>query len=486
MVAAVIICSLAVRSFVAEYERNQPEYKVKAAMDELISDASSKDGFWEKYDLDEVDLSVYEENTDVKEEYLKLYREGDLEFKMKNGVYPENELHYIIRKDKTDLAEVVLKAEGEPVTRLTVFTSRVWEIEKISPIFEKTDYTLEIPEDFTVTANGVTLTKGESGENGLVKLTVAGVYREPVFNVTDGRGNTLLYAVKGNRVIPEYYDYTLVLPYTLEVTVNGEKNEGEARDDGFVTHEIYLLKKPEIKIIDLYGNEISYEGKSFDLTHTVILAPETFTVTVEGKAVPANAVKKTDNAEYELIANVVENLPQAAEYNVAVLKKDISIAVTDSKGNEIEVNTEEKLLDLMNAELLDSMPEELNVEIDVLSVAQSWSLFMSNDLKLADIKDLMHLDSYQYKAAKEYSTSIDRTFFSEHTLLDPAFTENEVKNFAWISEDCFSVEISFVKHMRLTKTGKKKDDPMNDRFYFVKSDGKWLFAAMKEVVTDGE
>jgi hypothetical protein len=39
--------------------------------------------------------------------------------------------------------------------------------------------------------------------------------------------------------------------------------------------------------------------------------------------------------------------------------------------------------------------------------------------------------------------------------------------------------------MRLTRTGALVDDPMNDRFYFVKKDGKWLIAAMKEVNVNG-
>lgn len=486
MAAAVTVCSLYVMGILKEYEANQPEHQVEAVIEQLVSDASSQKGFWEKYSLEDVIPSVYEKDTDIKGDYLKLYTENKLSYTAKNGIYPENELHYVIRKDKLELAEVVLKAEGEPITKLAVFSSRVWKIEEINPIFGAQDYTLQVPEDFKVTANGVEISEGEADENGLVQYTVSGVYREPEFSITDGRGNTLSYAVKGNKVFPEYYDYTLVLPHTLEVTVNGEKHEGMVREDGFILHEIYLLEKPEIKITDLFGNSIAYEGKTFDLTYTTILAPDSFTVSAENKPVPEEGVKLSANPEYELIAELVNDLPKQAEYSIAVLKKDAKISVTDSRGNEIEINTEEKHHDLMDAEILDSVPEEVSAEIDVLDVAQKWSLYMSNDFTFADISKLMLADSYQYKAAKDYSTSIDRTFFSAHTLLDPAFTENNVTNFTRITEDCFSVEVSFIKHMRLTKTGKQKDDPMNDVFYFVKSDGKWLFAAMKEVVTDGE
>ena len=67
-------------------------------------------------------------------------------------------------------------------------------------------------------------------------------------------------------------------------------------------------------------------------------------------------------------------------------------------------------------------------------------------------------------------------------LEDPAFTEISVTNYHQITEDCFSVDISFVKHM-LLRNGKKVDDHMNDRFYFVDQDG-WKLAGMKEIVGD--
>ena len=64
-------------------------------------------------------------------------------------------------------------------------------------------------------------------------------------------------------------------------------------------------------------------------------------------------------------------------------------------------------------------------------------------------------------------------------------------NFQWISGNSFSVDISFVKHMILT-VGTRVDDPMNDRFYFVKvdttDDGKdnptWKMISMKEIVNN--
>ena len=111
---------------------------------------------------------------------------------------------------------------------------------------------------------------------------------------------------------------------------------------------------------------------------------------------------------------------------------------------------------------------------------------MSNDVSFEKMAQLMVPNSYQYNVAKSYSTSVDRLFFASHSLLSPAFTDTGVRNFSWITEDSFSVEVRFVKHMRLTKGGKQVDDAMNDRFYFVKTNGQWLLAGMKEVADDAK
>ena len=117
---------------------------------------------------------------------------------------------------------------------------------------------------------------------------------------------------------------------------------------------------------------------------------------------------------------------------------------------------------------------------------------MSNDLKFSKLSGKLITGSYQYEVARKYATGIDITFISNHVLLDPAFTENSVTNFRWITDECFSVDISFVKHMRLTRTGQLVDDEVNDRFYFVKyddtvngvNDPTWKLASMKEIIND--
>ena len=116
---------------------------------------------------------------------------------------------------------------------------------------------------------------------------------------------------------------------------------------------------------------------------------------------------------------------------------------------------------------------------------------MSNDMRFAEISKYMIKDSYQYEVARKYATGVDITFTSAHGLATPPFTEDLVTNFQWITENCFSVDISFVKHMIL-RSGAPVDDPMNDRFYFVKYDDtddkkdnpQWKMVSMKEIVNN--
>lgn len=488
MVILIIASLIGMRGLLNEYEADQPEYQAKAAIEQLANDAKDATGFWSKYSLPETEIGDFEKDINVKDEFLKLFDKEDMTYAIKNGSYGEDEMHYTIRNGSMDLAEVTLRAVGEPKTKLFVFTSRDWDIEKIEPIFEKNEYTIQLPDYFILSANGIELSKedGVSTDNGKIKYTVSGVYIQPDFKICDDNGNKVGYVIKNNKVLPEYYDYTLVIPHTLTVSVNGEISEGTKRNDGLILHKLVFLEEPKVEVSDLFGNTVEYKGKTLPLTYMNVIAPDTYSVKCNGNDLPGKAVSKTDNPEFEFVIGLVEDIPQRCEYSIAILDAKAEITIKDASGNAVEFDKAKHQLDLTVAEPLESVPESVSDKVDVLKYAQNWSLFMSNDYSFANVSKLLLPDSKQYKVAKEYANSVDRTFFSGHSLLDPAFTDCKVENFTWITDDCFSVDISFVKHMRLTRTGALVDDPMNDRFYFVKKDGKWLVAAMKEVTETKE
>lgn len=472
MAVLALAAILYVRGLLVDYEAARPERQAESAIATLTAEAKES-GFWKKYGLPAVEK-------EIKEGYLALYGE-ELNYVSLPGTYAEDEMGYLIRKGSFPLAEVLLKAEGPAQTKLAVFTTRPWKIQKITPVLQEREYTATLPAGFSLAADGVALKGKEDGNKA--KFTLSGVWLEPEFTVTAADGTKVGYEVKNFKVIPAIFEYKLTLPATLKVTVNGKEMKGTALEGGRLRYELMELEKPEVLITDLYGNEVSYDGKSeLPLTSAIILAPADHTVTLEGKAVAEGAFKQSVLKEYAFLEGLVQVLPKQAEYNIAILKKDAAIRVTDGAGKEIALEPGQAEYDLSpKAQTQVQVPAEIASQVDVLKVAQSWSLFMSNDVTFSKMASMMAEGSYQYDVAKKYATGIDKQFFASHTLRDPAFTEEKVGNFTWITEDCFAVEVSFVKHMRLNKGGKNVDDAMNDRFYFVRQEGAWKLAGLKEV-----
>ena len=117
---------------------------------------------------------------------------------------------------------------------------------------------------------------------------------------------------------------------------------------------------------------------------------------------------------------------------------------------------------------------------------------MTCDLNFNNISKYLIKNSYQYNVAYKYSYSIDRTFTSNHSLGNPPFEQESVSNFRWLTDNCFEVDIRFVKHMIVL--GRRTDDEMNEKCYFVKYDDTkdnkdnptWKLVAMKEIVNNAD
>ena len=496
LVILVALASLYVSRLLKKYEDTRPEKYVEAAIDELAEKAASGT-LWQTYFLPEFTTGEYEAGLDVEAEYVARLLEGETEYTVKNGDYPEDELYYIVTCDGAPLAEVKLKAKGPAVTKLAILSYREWNVEYTKPMVEKSDYTLLVPEDFSVKVNqlALDLEDGEANGKGEVEYTIQGVYFAPEFDIKDAMGEQVSYSIMDNRVVAQYYYYNLVLPDTLTVKVNGQTVDGVVRENHMVYYEIKELLKPEVVVSDLYGNEVSYEGgKDIPLTHRLISTENGYEVKVMGEKVPEDAVFVQENSEYEPLKDYVSDLPEMTLYNIAVLKENAEVSVTDKEGAETVLDGDKTDYSFTAQDkYLKTVPDEVSDEVDVLALAQKWSLFMSADLTFQDMSRYLIKDSYQYEVAVKYATGVDIKFISGHGLANPAFTDESVTNFVWISDNCFSVDISFVKHMILN-VGSRVDDPMNDRFYFVKYDDTddgvsnpmWKIASMKEIVNHAE
>ena len=492
LVLLVSLATLYVSNLLKKYENAMPEQCVRNAYEELVTFAS-EGTLWQQYFLPEFETGEYEQGMDVQATYEKMLTECEAEVVMQNGDYPEDEMYYAVFCNGAKVAEAKLKAKGPAVTKLAILSYREWNVEYLKPFIEKCDYSLRVPTDFKVKANGMELEAKENTGNGEVEYVVEGVYFAPEFEIKDGKSNPVSYKISNNKVVAEYYYYNLVLPDTILMTVNGTKVEGVTKDKHTTYYEVKELVKPEVILSDLYGNTFSYEGgKEIPLTQKVITCDEGCEVLVMDTKVPNDAIFEEENSDYEVLKDYVSDLPQLTCYSVAVLKEDAKVTVIDSEGKVTELTDKETKYNFAD-KALDEVPAEVAEEVDVLDIAKKWSLFMSNDLSFDNMSKYLIKGSYQYNVAIKYATGIDIKFVSGHGFPAQPFTQEEVTNFVWISDDCFSVDISFVKHMVL-RTGVSVDDSMNDRFYFAKYDDTndkvdnptWKIVSMKEIVNNGE
>lgn len=486
-----------VNTILKEYEEMRPERCVEEVITEL-AEAALDDSFFTEYGLAEVQTDRFEANRDVKKEYLALFDSKNMSFSSINNKAEEDALYYAIENAGIKLAEVKLKAVGPAVTKLAVLNYREWQVEEIKPVLEKRDYTILVPLDFSVCVNDIALTP----EDGVINIsdgksityTVSNMYLAPDFEIKNQDGNIVDFKVDKNKVLAEFYDYYLTLPTTLKVHVNDALLTGEIQENNRAFYTIRTLEKPEVIISDYYGNSISYEGKNeIPLTYMTVLADSRYSVKVDGQDIAKEAITVSANREYEQLKDYVENLPQINQYEIALLKADAEVAITDEKGNPVSYEPGKEEYDFTNNQSnISEIPSEITAEIDILKMAQDWSLFMSNDKKFAELEHYLIKDSYQYNIAREYATGVDITFVSNHRLANPAFTENSVTNFKWIAENCFSVDVYFIKHM-IIRANEKVDDTTNNRLYFVKYDDTedgienptWKIVSMREILKNG-
>lgn len=490
LVLLVINSVFYVRNLLFQYEESQPEYHIEKVIEELVSHAN-EGSFWEHYDMPPLEISSWEVGKDIKSEYLSLYDENLINYASKSG-FKEDEVVYEIVFEDIVLAEVKLRATGPAVTKLAVFSIVEWQVESIEPILQAQEFVLEMPADFSLSVNDCVVGTEEGiVEDGLVEYTISGVYLPLDLDIRDLDGNRAEYQFQDQRVLVQSFQYDLSLPPEINLLVNGEVNEGVMLSDGSLKHVISRSIKPEVIISDYYDNVINYEkGVEIPLINMLIQAREDYSVQIYGEDIPTHVISVFDQPEYIHLAEYLPRLPQLNVYRIAVLDENASIIVKDMNDELITLASGQYEFDFSNDKNpLDEIPQAVSDEIDVLHVVQNWSLLMSNDLNFSQIEEYLLKDSYQYQVAESYAEGVDIQFTSNHTLLNPAFTENNVSNFIWITDECFSVDISFVKHMQLDY-GAIIDDSMNERFYFIKADDSddgidnptWKLVSMKEVI----
>ncbi|MGN0165728.1 MAG: hypothetical protein ACI39R_06060 [Lachnospiraceae bacterium] len=207
----------------------------------------------------------------------------------------------------------------------------------------------------------------------------------------------------------------------------------------------------------------------------IIKVPNDYTVTINGVTLSDNYL--TGNSEQNPdFANVIQyvSMPTVVEYKVTDLVNEPEIKVYDGTGAEVAYTPDENgniTVDYVSASA--EMPQELYD--DALEMAQTWEDFLTNDLSgeshgLATIQQYLIKDSYYWEMADSYAHGIDITFISDHTLLDPPYSNISITDYVSYGENCYSCHIYFEKNMYLTRTGETRVDTIDSTFYFVKYD----------------
>ena len=474
MIFLAVASIIYVRVSLGKYRDSLPERVVETQLEALRSDASAGK-LWDIYRLPEPEPGKFEENIDVKSHYAELLS-GEVTYALKAGSVTDSEQTYNIMSGDSVIAEITLKKRGEDKTKLFILNFSKWVLKDVKLSVEPLSYNIDVPYDFIVTVNGIELGDDDRMTvDGIASgYEIKGLYFSPSLSIKDKDGRRGDYHISGSNVKVVLYDYSFTLPKTLRVTLNGEVHTGDALPDGTVRHDICVLNRPDVKISDLFGNTVSYEGgNDLDLTYISVTAPGSYSITVDGVAAPADAREMIENESLNNIRKYDPSVPEYCNFCIAVLKSDAAVEIKDPSGKAVEYDKGMNVLDLTASDGGASIPEDIAAEVDVLGIAKKWSLFMTKDLEGSSYGfynmsgDLIE-GSPLYESAVKWVNGIDITFTSDHTLGNPPFSEETATNFTRLSENSFYVDVTLVKDMYVR--GSLVPDTMINRLYFVKYD----------------
>ena len=209
---------------------------------------------------------------------------------------------------------------------------------------------------------------------------------------------------------------------------------------------------------------------SMDTHDYTITVPDNYSVTVNGTPLSdAYLSGETESVDIFQYAREYADLHDMKKYVITGVMSDISVAVYDGDGNQVECNVNGYDYSA-GYQSMGEIPEDYKEM--ALTMAETWSLLMTRDLSgtsngFYTLAEYLIEGSYYYKMAYDWATGIDITFTSAHTLGNPIFTNIVVDDYVKYTDNCFSCHIYFDKDMYLTRTGETAYDTTDSTFIFV-------------------
>lgn len=214
----------------------------------------------------------------------------------------------------------------------------------------------------------------------------------------------------------------------------------------------------------------------------LIHVPNSCTVQINGILLDERELtgSEWDVEEFEYAAEYV-SVPYIVEYEVSELFETPEVIIRDGNGQEMAYTEENGVIEALAFPAGQIEDELANY---VLKNAKNYSDFFSGDLaggknSVEPLKYMFPKDSYFVEQADHYRR-YDLWMYSQHQA--PTFANEKVTDYIKYSEDFFSCHVYFEKTMLLTKTGEVRTVVTNDKYYYVKVDGKWVVADMRTVL----
>ncbi len=278
----------------------------------------------------------------------------------------------------------------------------------------------------------------------------------------------------------------------------------------------------EVKIADEYGNEGIIVRNCFPELKTFYMnIPDNFSVFFLKSSAKAEDYISA-YADYSICKRcyAFADIPKGADYVFGNALSEPEIIIYDNLNNEIKPVWDGNVFTIVEQTAKDELDTDVLTREEVMFSVMQWSALMHHDLgTIHEFKDsegnsiaytagmstagldykprypkdhgFSLLEPYLlketelYNDLKGWANRVDIKTISDHEP-DPQIQNEKIENYIRYGENCFSVDVSFTKVLKLWNPVKHKfnntaNDDTLSRFYFVKNEEaensiKWLIA----------
>jgi hypothetical protein len=333
--------------------------------------------------------------------------------------------------------------------------------------------------------------------DNFIKNSVADLSNKDLINIIDDKKLT----VNSYEKLSSKKEIVKAIDKSLEDSKNiTYKLNEESKDDKKPIYDIYyndklvltikLLNKGNIQKIKLLNytkwEVVDIKSHIEEGLYTVSAnLPEDYKLFINNKEVKESV--ETDDKTLALFAQFTD-IKKFKNYEIKGLIQKPKVVVKDADNKTVKTITKDNVITVENNYFKTDNNEEAQSKLvesfDVLSFAEKYSLFLTNDLSgyshgFGTLSQYVIEGTDMYKIMYDWAHGIDITFTSRHTLKNPTFTNEKLSNFVIYSDKAFSVDVTLEKNM--TVKGEDRVMKMNDRLSFVYYNGGWKLLSMESI-----